>query len=256
MVTKQEWTNNAALALMTKAPNYDYDSAVVEIETYLANTAGGWNPDDGGDPLGDGEPTNADSPDDAATAIYNTQVSDTKTITSTVDCSIKLTHTGSFPTGTSTATILAALKDAMEARIAAEFSLYGGVDFIDADWDNASSSTRFTGALSQAVRQEVENSITTDTVLIDPAAIATNYVRNTYSLDNTWVAKIVYNRSTDYPIIVTVGKYTTSAYGTEDVSYIDGDDTVTYPGYVVQVDKDTHRVQTCSVFPAETRTPT
>jgi len=252
---KNEWLNNATISLMTKAPNYDYDSALSEIETYLVNTAGGWNPDDGGEPNGEGEPTNSDTPSAAATAIYTTQISDTKTITSTVDVSVKLTHTGSFPTGTSTATILAALKDAMEARIEAEFALTGGVDFLDADWDNAVSTTRFGGTLSQSVRQEIQNSIVNDVVLIDPATIATAYVRTTYSLDNTWVAKTVYNRNANYPIIVFVGKYTTSVYGTEDTSYVDGDDTVTYPGYVVQVDMDTHRVQTCSVFPAATRTP-
>lgn len=255
-MTKNEWLNNAAIALMTKAPNYDYDSAYIEVDTYLANTGGGWNPTDGGEPSGEGEPTNEDTPDEAATAIYDTQVSDSKTITSTVDVSIKMTHTGSFPTGTSTATILAALQDAMEARVEAEFSLKTGVDFLDVDWNNATSTTRFGGSLSQSNRQEVQNSITNDTVLIDPAAIATEYVRSTFSLDNTWVAKTVYNRGTNYPIIVSVGKYTTSAYSTEDTSYIDGSDTVTYAGYVVQIDKSTHRVQTCSVFPAETRTPT
>lgn len=256
MTTKVEWLNNAALALMTKAPNYDYDSAYSEVETYLANTAGGWNPDDVGVPLGDGEPDNEDTPDEAATAIYVTQIGDTKTITTTVDVSIKITHTDSFPTGTSTATILTALKDEMEARIESEFDINAGVKFIDADWDNASSTTRFGGALSQSSRQEVQNSITNDTILIDPAAIATAYVRSTFSLGNTWVAKTVYNRGTNYPIIVFVGKYTTSAYGTEDTSYTDGDDTVTYPGYVVQIDKATHRVQSCSVFPASIRTPT
>jgi len=255
MTTKQEWVNNAALALMTKAPNYDYDSAVIEIDTYLANIAGGWNPDNAGDPLGDGEPDNSDTPDDAASAIYTTQISDTKTITATVECSLKITHTGSFPTGTSSATILASLKDAMESRIEAELDIKSGISFVEADWDGATTSTRFGGSLSQHARQEIENSIMSDTILVDPAAIATNYVRSNFTLNNTWIAKTVYNRGTNYPIIVFVRKYTTASYGVEDTSYIDGSDTVTYPGYVVQIDKDTHRVQTCSVFPAETRTP-
>lgn len=255
-MTKSEWLNNTTILLMSKAPNYDYDSAFTVVDTYLSGTAGGWNPDDGGEPSGAGEPTNEDTPDEASTAIYDTQIADTKTITSTVEVTLKLTHTGSFPTGTSTATILNSLKSIMQGRIEEEVDINSGIDFISADWDNATNSTRFGGSLSQSARQEIENSITNDVVLIDPVTIATAYVRSAYALDNTWVAKSIYNRGTDYPIIVSVGKYTTSAYGTEDVSYVDGLNTVTYPGYVVQIDPDTHRVQTCSVFPASTSTPT
>tara|TARA_B100000745_G_scaffold163688_2_gene107095 strand:- start:5171 stop:5938 length:768 start_codon:yes stop_codon:yes gene_type:complete len=255
-MTKEEWIRNSTISLMSLSPGYDYDTAKVEIAAYLANTAGGWNPNDVGDPNGEGAPTNNNTPEQAATAINALEISETRTLTATVDVSLKITQTGSFASGTSTTAVVNALKALMETRIETELGSSAGIEFVDADWDNATTSEREGGALNSTQRVAVQTSITTDPVLVDPAAIASAYVRNRYSLDNTWIAKTIYNRGPNYPIMVTVRKYTTSSYATEDTTYIDGDDTVTYAEYVVQIDSNTHRVQTCSVYPPETRTPT
>ena len=255
-MTKSEWVNNTSLIFMTLTSGYDFEDAKTEVETYLSSVAGGWNPDDVGEPNGDGVPTNSDTPLQAAEAIFDQQIDDTKTITTTVDVTLKLTQTGSFSSGVSSASIVNALKTIMEARITSELDIDSGIQFVEADWDNANTDLRETGLLDSAEKVEIQNNISNNLVLVDPASIATNYVRNTYNLNNTWISEKAYNRGTNYPIIVYIGKYTDTTYATQDTTFIDGDYTVTYEGYVVQVDPDTHRVQTCSVYPTQTRTLT
>ena len=255
MATKSEWLKNTAALLTQTAPRYDYSTAFSQASAYLVNDAGDWLADSGEASDGEGEPTNGETPSQAAQSIYTAHLNETRTVTISLPVTLDLTLTGSYADGVGTSTILTSLQSQITQRI--NDMVTSGIDVKTIDFGTATKSfLRTSGNTTAAQRETIQSEIETASNLTDPAAIASSYVRSTYGLDNTWIAEKVYVRSGTDIIVVQVKKYTTTAYSTIDDDFIDGSNTVTYEGYFVFLDNNSLSVQSVIISPKRTTTPT
>jgi hypothetical protein len=254
-MTRDSWLSNGALYLMSIAPLYDYDTALIAMETYLTAEAGGWVEDGGEPPGGEGAPDNEDTHMEAADTIYATEVSESVTVEVTVPVTVTLTVSGRFASAVSAETIRTNYQVEIENRIQALNEKGLLIDNIDFD-TTTETFVRTTGELNPAARVAVQTHITTASEITDPVAVAVTHLRVTQALVNTWMAYRHYINNEDAPSIIFVQKYTNTSYITVDETFVDGGDTVTYEGYIVYVDRSTLYVQTVIVYPTQTRTPT
>lgn len=248
---KDDFVRNAAIQLMGRVPGYDYENAVVSVQSWLIS-AGGWDAEDGEPVSGNGEPADGSTLSEAVDQIEEQEIEKTKTLFIDVPITVRLAVTNSFNTGTTAEDILAASQSIIQARI--ETVTRDGLEVRDFDFDNAELDLRDTGLLSTQDRVDIQSEITNEVVLTDPASIAVAYVRRVYGLDNTWMAWKVHRRSTS-PIHVFIKKYTNSGYTTADTSFEDSGDSVTYEGYVVVIEPTALAVSTCLISPKRIRTP-
>ncbi len=254
-MTRDGWLNNGATYLMGIAPLYDFELARTALETYLTAEAGGWV-EDGGEPEnGHGEPLSEETFVEAADAIFAAQVGETVTVSVSVPVLVNLTVTGRYASEVNAETIRTDLQTVIEDRIQ---TLNGkGLSIADIDFDATTEEfIRTTGELNAAARVAVQTHITTEPELTDPVAKAVVHLRNTFSLNNTWMAYRHYLNAGDAPSIIFVKKYTNTSYTTVDETFVDGSDIVTYEGYIVYVNRNTLYVQTVIINPTQTRTPT
>src|SRR5690606_10602198 len=128
-----DWIKNAAGLLMDLLPGFSHEDAKPLVETYLVDEAGGWVPEDNGEPNGEGVPDSGEEPSDAAIALSTSAVADTKTVTITVPVNVTVSYTGSFPTGTSTADIVNASKTALQNAIADQLA-GSGFEYNSISW--------------------------------------------------------------------------------------------------------------------------
>ena len=189
-MNKSDWIINTAGLLMDLLPGFGYDDAKPLAEDYLIDT-GGWVPDDGGEPLGEGEPDDAGTPAVAALAISLVAIGDTKTLNISVPVSVTVTYTGSFPTGTSSADILNASKASLEAAVAARLA-GSNFEYNTITWADAQTTSRFDGTLGQVARAAVQAEILANVNLVDPAAVAVSHIRYHYGLGDTWMTYKLY----------------------------------------------------------------
>lgn len=252
MTTKADWIRNTAIIFMNAVPGFQLSDAETLVTAHLTNVAGGWVSEEVGDPTGTGAPTNEQTEIDAAGVLIDTEFNNTKTLTYTFKVQLRAKMVGSFQPGTTNSDMITALKTDLEDRVSDLFAS-DSFEFVAMDYTGATSSFRTTGYLSPSDRVAVQTSITNDPQLTDPCAIATQYIRENFNKDTTWMAKNLYKRD-QYPIVVIVRKYTNTTYATEHVSYVDGANTVTHEGYVLYVDESSLNVQTCLISPTQTIT--
>lgn len=248
---RDDYVRNAAIQLMARVPGYDYDGAVTSVLAWLSDV-GGWNSDDGEPANGNGAPIGDATIEEAVDDIEESEIARTKTLFVDVPVVVRVAVTGAYDDTVTQEEILTATQSAIQARI--ETVTQDGLEVRSFDFDNADLELRETGALSVDDMLGIQSEITTEVVLTDPAAIAVAYVRRTYGLDTTWMAWKILRRSTS-PIHVFIKKFTTTGYTTEDASFEDGDDSVTYEGYVVVVEPTALAVSTCLISPKRVRTP-
>ncbi len=254
MTTKADWIRNAAIIFMNAVPGFQLDDAEALVQAHLTNVAGGWVSEEVGDPDGNGHAANNQTESQAATVLIDNEYNNTKTLTYTFKVRLKAKVIGSFPTGTSNADIITALKPDLEERVS-ELLDNETFEYVSMDYSGATSAFRTTGYLTASDRVAVQAEITGQPHLSDPCAIATQFVRENFNKDTTWMAKTLYKRD-QYPIVVIVRKYTNTTYLNEDVSYVDGANTVTNEGYILYVDDSSLQVQTCLISPTQTTTVT
>ena len=251
-MNKSDWIINTAGLVMDLLPGFSYDDAKPLAEDYLTD-AGGWVPDDGGEPVGEGAPDSGETPDEAALEISLVAIGDTNTVQITVPVSVTMSYTGSLPTGTSTADIVNAGKTSLQNAIAAQLA-GSGFEYNEVVWADAATTSRFGGSLGQAARAAVQAEILANVNLVDPAAVAVSHVRYHYGLGDTWMTYKLYTRE-DHSIVAWIRKYTTNTYTTEDTFYVDGEEDVTYAGYLVYLHPVNLKVQSVLTYPKEVRTP-
>lgn len=247
---RDDYVRNAAIQLMGKVPGFDYDAAVTSVLSYITS-GGGWalEPDE---PVnGEGEPVSGDTIEEAVAAITADQFARTKTLFIEVPIVVRLAVTGSYASGTTDEDILTASQSAIQARI--ETVTRDGLEVKSFDFDNADLELRDTGILTTQNKLDIQSEITNEVVLTDPCAIAVAYARRVYGLDLTWMAWKLHRKTTG-PIHVFIKKFTTSGYTTADTSFEDGDDSVTYEGYVVVIEPTSLAVSTCLISPKRIRT--
>lgn len=208
--TLEDWKNTTTLGLVEQLPLQNYDSAFVKVEGYLSSV-GGWTPDSEDNPTGPGLPVNGDIPETAIPAIvaqyhdriYTTNVN--ATITVNLDL---ITNTQS---GMSDASILTAIESEIEIMLSEKFENIP-VNFVSLD--AYTGTVVDDGLTTKAERVSIYNASLLEDV-IDPRAIALQKARNRYNLSNEWSVYSVYTES-DSDLVVTIRKYTTSSYTTED----------------------------------------
>lgn len=247
---RDDYVRNASIQLMGRVPGFDYDAAVSTVTTWMTN-GGGWAIDDGEPVNGNGEPVSGATIEEAVAEIEEDQLVRTKTLFIEVPILVKLAVVGSFADGTSVEDVASASQSAIQARI--EAVTRDGLEVKSYNFEDANTELRDSGILTTQDRVDIQDEIVHEVVLTDPCAIAVGYVRRVYGLDLTWMAWKVH-RNTTGPIHVFIKKYTTSGYTTEDTSFEDGGDSVTYEGYVVVIEPTALAVSTCLISPKRIRT--
>lgn len=236
MANLDGWTTNVASLVMKTLHGHDLASARTLADAWLTAN-GGWDPDDVGDPTGNGAPVGNPSDSTVAAAIAAAEIAKTKTLTVTFPIVVKASAVGSFGNGTSTSDILDALKADIEARMNAVV-FEQGAQVMSFTWGSASPTASSGGSLSSGDRTTLQAEISGPSPhLVSPGAIATAAARRTFYLDNTWMASTIYTRNNTLgtQVSVEIRKYTTTGYTSLDaVSYF----------YVVGLDRRSGQPQT------------
>ncbi len=214
MATLEGWKTNIGSLLIRRLPGNDLDAGRTLATAYLSSI-GGWVPDSGGDPTGDGHPTGSPSDQSVVDAIVAQQLDRSRSAIITLPVVIRTSVSGAFAPGTSDADVVAALQSDVESRIAT--ALAGAqLQVASYTWGSRTiASSRAEGALSAAERVALQASIAVDD-LLDPAAKAVSWLRTELSLPTTWMASEVYTRDATpgTPVAVTVVRHTSTSYTT------------------------------------------
>lgn len=221
---------------MADLPGHSFESARVRVEAWLT-AEGGWELDEGESAGGEGSPPNEETPAEAVTAIVEEDITKMSTITVRPTVVLELSMGESFESGTTDAEKISAIEEDVESRIEAALENVTGIKSISYTFPNSPQAEREGGDLDQSERQAVQTEIAGQSVLIDPAAIATSHVRSSKSLDTTWVASRLYALAgSDTPLYVFIDKYT-------NTSYVSLDEGVSYR-FIVSLDRETLSVNT------------
>lgn len=214
MTTLEGWKTNIGSLLIRRLPGNDFDAGRTLATAYLSSI-GGWVPDDGGDPTGDGHPTGSPSDQSVVDTIVTQQLDRSRTAIITVPVVIRTSVSGAFASGTSDADVVAALQSDVESRVATALA-GSSIQVSSYTWGSRTiDSSRADGILSAAERVAIQSSIAGDD-LLDPAARAVSWLRTELSLPTTWMASEVYSRDATpgTPVSVTIIRHTSTSYTT------------------------------------------
>jgi len=198
----QAWKTDTAFLVVTKLPFEDFESAFVLAEEYLSST-GGWNPDDEDDPTGPGMPVSGATSDEASDIIREEQFSSVYSIPVEATITISLEYITKLIGGLAAQDVLDNIEEGLNQFIADQ------LEPTDIQYDSLVSFTGVPveGSLTtQDIRTELNTVVEAGGKLIDPKALALEYSRTTYTLDNLWNVTYLYTKE-DNDLFVLVEKY-------------------------------------------------
>ena len=209
-----QWNTTVGHLVMARLPGLDLAAAMALSDSWLSSN-GGWVPDDGGDPEGEGEFGGDESQAEAADAIQEEQLGLYKVIMVSVPVTINVAMAGPYATDDAE-DILADLGDEITARVTAALTGKVGLVIDEVDLDAAEVDLlQDEGDLAIGDRVDVQAAVVAGD-LVDPATVATDAVRRSHALDSTWVASSAFAPNSTSPIYVTVRKYTNTSYALLD----------------------------------------
>lgn len=230
------WKVTATGALVHRLPLQSYASALVLVEAYLSNV-GGWTPTDPADPLGEGEPANSATPEEAADDIAETQYANVYDMDIAVPVVLSVRFPRKLNSSLTEEQALAAIQPLIENWLEGRID-ETTVPFRISSVGIATGSVESSGEQTTANRVEIQETIAAGGKLIDPRAIAVSLARSRYDLDETWNASTVYTEDSQ-PIVVIVEKYLD-----DDYEFLDPD---AEQKYVLEVNSDTYTVTAGSI---------
>jgi len=209
-LTLSGWITSVGAGVVETVPLQDFESSLVLAEDFLG-TQGGWNPDDAGDPTGNGEPVSGVTTEEAIELItiqqrdriYHTDVSGV--------LNFRILTNNNLAAGLDDDSVLANLVDVIDDVVQANLA-NTNIEFVDIP---SYTGTVTSGPTTTTDRQNIQNAITAGGKLIDPNAIALTVARAEYDLDNTYNVEYLYTE-TNKQLFVMIIKYTDSLYATVD----------------------------------------
>lgn len=198
----QAWKTDTAFLVVDKLPFEDFESAFILVEDYLSST-GGWVPDDEDNPTGPGEPASGATSDEASDIIRDEQFSAVYSTSVTATITISLEYITKLVGGLSDQDVLDNIEEGLNSFINSQ------IEPTDLEYDTLVSfdGDPVDGALTTTdIRVDLNNTVEAGGKLIDPKAIALDYARNSYSLDNSWNVTYLYTKENN-DLFTLVEKY-------------------------------------------------
>lgn len=228
------WKTTTATILVGLIPSQSFESAFVLAETYLSDV-GGWNPDNGGDPTGIGQPVNGQLPEAAANSIFDIEHSKVYDVAVIAPIELQFRFTQKLPAGLGEVAVLGAIQDAVENWLKANVLISDRFPVtVDANGVGVISGNLIgTGETTSAERVAVAARADSDDKITDYKTAALVFARIKHLLDDNWNVMSFYTEPTK-PITVIIRRYTST-------TYLDLDEAVTQK-YVIVVNPDTYEV--------------
>ncbi len=198
----QSWKTDTALLVVDKLPFEDFESAFILVEEYLSSN-GGWIPDDEDDPTGSGQPATGEPQDEASDTIRDEQFSAVYSTPITATITISLDYITKLVGGLSDQDVLDNIEEGINSFINSQIEptdlVFNTLVSYDGDpVDGALTTTE--------IRTDLNTTVEAGGKLIEPKAIALDYARNSYSLDNSWNVTYLYTKENN-DLFTLVEKY-------------------------------------------------
>lgn len=230
MSTLSGWRLSTANAVIVSLPLQTYDSSLLLVDSYLASV-GGWNPDSGADPTGEGEPVNGATPGVAAAEIRDLQLERSHKMALDVNVNLSMEYISDLVPGQSDEDIIAQITPLVISFIETQLRdsplVFNSLDAITGDITSG-------GDVTAAERVSMNTVVITGGTQHDPLVIALTAARDTYGLDTLWNVDSYLTKQDD-PIVVVIKKF-------EDITYDTIDQTATIQ-YVMGINPETYRIE-------------